>query len=56
MWLVLVVRQEMRNLVILRNQKREETEARGGNEIWAIRRNKVVNIARVEEGVHKDKI
>ena len=26
-------RQEMRNVVILRNQKREETEAKGGNEI-----------------------
>ena len=48
-------RQEMRNLVILRNQKREETEAKGGKEIWVIRRNKVVNIARERKGCTRTK-
>ena len=39
-------REEMRKLVSLRNQKRAETETHGGDEVWVIRRNKVVNVAR----------
>ena len=41
-------REEMRKLVVMRNQKREETKAQGGSEELAIRRNRVVNIARTE--------
>lgn len=43
-------REEMRKLVLLRNQKREETETQRGKEIWVIRRHQVVNIARTEGG------
>ena len=43
-------REEMRKLVSLRNQKRAETETHGGDEVWMIRRNKVVNIARTGAG------
>ena len=43
-------REEMRKLVSLRNQKREESHAQGGKEIWVIRRHKVINIARTEGG------
>jgi hypothetical protein len=39
-------RAEMKKLITMRDQKREETKTKGGDENWVIRNGKVVNIAR----------
>jgi hypothetical protein len=42
-------RAEMRKLVVLRDQKREETKSQGGNSVWVVRNGRVVDVSRRQE-------
>jgi hypothetical protein len=43
-------RKDQRKLVIIRNQKREESKDKGTDEVWVIRNGKVIDIARKLSG------
>jgi hypothetical protein len=49
-------REEMRKLVKLRNQKREETAQGKTGEIWVIRGGRVVNVARRLRGSEGEEV